>query len=169
MGIGAIGAISGVGRAVYMPILNVSNNNKVLDNQLEQFNAGKVEETGSVSRTGKAECQTCKSRTYVDRSDDIGVSFKTPGHISPEASAAVVASHEGEHVAAAVAEGAKPGNQLVSSSVRLHTDVCPECGKTYVSGGVTSTTISYSEPSQKQGLGKAESEDIKGMFIDKLV
>ena len=51
-----------------------------------------------LKRTGQIECQACKERKYQDGSNDPGVSFKAPGHISPESSAAVVMSHEQEHV-----------------------------------------------------------------------
>ena len=30
-----------------------------------------------------SECQTCKSRKYMDRSNEGNVSFQTPAHISP--------------------------------------------------------------------------------------
>jgi len=50
------------------------------------------------SEETNVECETCANRTYVDGSNEGDVSFKTPGHISPEASAAVVSSHEYEHV-----------------------------------------------------------------------
>ena len=30
--------------------------------------------------------------------------------------------------------------EVVSQSVTLYTDICPECGKVYVSGGTTRTT-----------------------------
>ena len=32
---------------------------------------------------------------------------------------------------------------VVYASVSIHTSVCPECGKTYVSGGTTNTAIRY--------------------------
>jgi len=40
-----------------------------------------------------------------------------------------------------VSEGAKRGNRLVSVSVTLETSVCPECGRTYTSGGTTRTVM----------------------------
>ena len=43
------------------------------------------------------ECLTCDSRRYVDQSDDSGVSFQTPTHVSPEDSFAAVRAHEMEH------------------------------------------------------------------------
>ena len=87
------------------------------------------------------ECQTCKNRKYVDGSNENDVSFKTPGHIDPGNSAAAVMGHEREHVANAVAEGNKENKELLSVSVTLKTSVCPECGRVYVSGGETSTTM----------------------------
>ena len=92
-------------------------------------------------------CQTCKERKYQDQSNDPGVSFKTPGHISPGSSAAVVASHEQEHVSNERAKAGSEGRRIVSQTVTLHYAVCPECHKTYVSGGVTRTvTASDNRP-----------------------
>lgn len=92
-------------------------------------------------RVGTEECQTCKNRKYVDGSNEADVSFKTPSHISPESAPAVVMGHEKQHMANAIAEGNKEGNELVSASITLKTSVCPECGRVYVSGGVTHTAI----------------------------
>lgn len=92
---------------------------------------------------GPEECETCKERKYVDGSNEGDVSFKTPGHISPEASAARVMAHEQEHVRNAIQEGNEEGKELVSASVTLKTAVCPECGTTYVAGGETRTTIRH--------------------------
>ena len=104
-----------------------------------------------LKRTGKIECQTCKERTYQDGSNDPGVSFKAPGHIAPESSAAVVMAHEQEHVANEQANAAQEDRQVVSQSVRLFSSVCPECGKVYVSGGETrTTTASAPKPRQNE-------------------
>lgn len=91
------------------------------------------------------ECKTCQNRKYVDGSNEPNVSFKTPGNISPEQSFAKVSSHEREHVANAIAKGSKPGAKLMSASVALKMGVCPECGRTYVAGGTTTTRIKYSK------------------------
>lgn len=96
---------------------------------------------GKTGRVQKGECQTCKNRKYVDGSNESDVSFKSPAHIDPAVSASVVMGHEREHVSNAIAEGSKANKELVSSSVTLHTSVCPECGRVYVSGGVTHTTM----------------------------
>ncbi|MBP3569177.1 MAG: hypothetical protein J6K04_08450 [Lachnospiraceae bacterium] len=90
---------------------------------------------------GTEKCETCENRTYVDGSNESDVSFKTPGHISPEASASKVAAHEYEHVRNAYQEDKEEGKELISVSVSLKTAVCPECGKTYVAGGETRTLM----------------------------
>ena len=88
----------------------------------------------------ESECQTCKERKYQDGSDDPGVSFKTAQHIAPEAAASTVRGHEMEHVVREQASAAREGRKVVNQSVTYHTAICPECGKTYVSGGTTRTT-----------------------------
>ena len=98
-------------------------------------------EAASSKKVEKGECQTCKNRKYVDGSNEGDVSFKTPGHIDPNNAASTVMSHEREHVSNAIAEGSKEGKELINASVSLHTSVCPECGRVYVSGGTTHTTI----------------------------
>ena len=94
-------------------------------------------------RLGFEKCETCEKRKYVDGSDEADVSFKTPGHIDPSAAAAQVSAHERMHVANAIQEGSKPNAKLLSVSVQLHTAICPECGKVYVSGGTTRTQMQH--------------------------
>lgn len=149
----------------YYNILGIENDKVVQDIQKQDESM----QIDSMNKTGKIECQTCKNRKYVDVSTDSGVSFKAPGHISPQASFAMVAAHENEHVSIAKAEGAKNGNKLISASVRLHTSVCPECGRVYVSGGETSTQISYSDPNKKTGGETSIDEDLKGRVIDERI
>ncbi|MDD6207579.1 MAG: hypothetical protein PUB10_03550 [Clostridiales bacterium] len=91
---------------------------------------------------GAEECETCKKRKYQDGSNE-NVSYKAATHISPGAAGLAVRSHEGEHVSNAYEKAAQKGGKVVNASVTLHTAICPECGKTYVSGGVTNTTIKY--------------------------
>lgn len=100
-----------------------------------------AKDASASKRIEKGECQTCKNRKYVDGSNEGDVSFKTPSHINPNNAAATVMSHEQEHVAHAIAEGRKENKELVNVSVTLHTSVCPECGRVYVSGGTTHSTI----------------------------
>lgn len=85
------------------------------------------------------ECQTCKNRKYQDGSDDSGVSFQTPTKIAPQAAGAAVRSHEQEHVSRNQAKAKREGREIVSQTVTIHTGICPECGRVYVSGGTTRT------------------------------
>ena len=89
------------------------------------------------------ECETCKNRKYQDGSSE-NVSFKSASHISPNAAGTAVRAHEGEHVSNAYTKAAQNNGKVVNASVSIHTSVCPECGRTYVSGGTTNTTIKYS-------------------------
>ncbi len=91
-------------------------------------------------RSGEIECKTCKSRKYVDGSDDPGVSFKTPQHINPSQSASAVMGHELEHYNRETASASKNGEEVVSASITLSRAICPECGRSYVSGGTTHVT-----------------------------
>ncbi len=91
-------------------------------------------------QTGQKECETCKERKYQDGSNDPGVSFKAPTHISPENAGAAVAAHEGEHVQRERAKAGSENKEVISQSVQIYTAICPECGKNYVAGGETVTT-----------------------------
>lgn len=113
------------------------------------------------ARKPESECQTCKNRKYQDGSDDVGVSFKTPGHISPESAASVVLSHEQEHVNIAQNEARQDENKkLVSSNVRIYSSVCPECGRTYIAGGETNTVT------RTATKAKNTAEDALGQNVD---
>ena len=103
-----------------------------------------------------AECQTCANRKYQDGSNENDVSFKTPTHISQSIAASVILGHEHEHVANAYEKEHNSNNldhnhthaHVDSASVHLKTDICPECGRVYFSGGVTNTVISYIDDEQ---------------------
>ena len=118
-------------------------------------------------KSSPAECQTCKSRKYQDGSDEGDVSFKAPGHISPQASAGTVRAHELQHVSNAYEKAAKGDGEVRSVSVTLKTAVCPECGTTYVSGGETRTSIAYSKENPYQQNKKAiEAMNLIGANVD---
>jgi hypothetical protein len=104
------------------------------------------ESTKAGYKSSPAECQTCRERKYIDGSDE-NVSFKSAAHISPDAAGAAVRGHEGEHVSNAYTKAAQDGGEVVNASVSIHTAVCPECGRTYVSGGTTHTMIRYANES----------------------
>lgn len=118
-------------------------------NTIEYRVSGKEEPTGqelrALKRSGVVECQECANRKYVDGSNEGDVSFKAPGHISPQSSAATVMAHEQEHVANAYESASKNNGQVLRATVTLDHAICSECGRSYVSGGTTGTTIKYSE------------------------
>ncbi len=87
----------------------------------------------------ESKCQTCEQRKYKDGSDDPGVSFKTATKLSPEEAATAVRGHEMEHVVRNQAKAQREDRKVVSQSVTIHTDICPECGDVYTSGGTTRT------------------------------
>ena len=95
------------------------------------------------------ECVTCKERRYQDRSSDGGVSMQSPTHLSPEEAGYAVRAHENEHAFREAAKAEEEGRDVVSNTIRIFTSCCPECGKTYVSGGETRTvTVSKCDENQ---------------------
>ena len=96
----------------------------------------------------EGQCQTCKERKYQDGSNDPGVSYQTPTNIDPTQAASAVRVHEQEHVVREQARAKREGREVVSQSVTLHTDICPECGKVYISGGTTRTTTREAQVAQ---------------------
>ena len=113
----------------------------------------------SMKRNGQIECQSCKERKYQDGSDE-NVSFKSPGHISPEASATTVRAHEQEHVANAFTKASNEDGKVVMASVSLKTEICSECGRSYVAGGETTTQIKYSESNPYSQAAKVQDASI---------
>jgi hypothetical protein len=150
--------ISGMSNNYTIPVSNVSRVTPVnTDNT--------VDSASKLSKTG--ECQTCQNRKYQDESDENNVSFKTPGVITPEQSYAKVSAHESEHVSNAITKASKPGAKLISANVSLKMGVCPECGRVYVAGGVTSTQIKYTESNPyEKNRTSYEKEGLTGGNID---
>lgn len=146
----------GMSNRYTIPIANVS--------QVTPINTDNT--VASSGKVNPIECETCKNRRYQDGSDEM-VSFKTPGKISPEESYAKVSAHEQEHVTNAVAEGSKPGKELISANVSLKTALCPECGKAYVAGGTTRTMMkTYGDDPFSKNQKAFEAEATKGNNID---
>lgn len=116
-----------------------------------------------MKQMGFMECATCSSRRYVDGSDDPGVSFKTPANISPEASFSAVSSHEQEHVSNERASAQAENREVVSQNVKIFSDICPECGRTYASGGVTTTVTASKTPAPSHYQSSPEK---KGNLLD---
>ena len=136
-----------------------------------------VEGATSISETGEKKvdktdpnykCQTCANRKYQDGSNEHNVSFKSAAKIAPEAAASAVRSHEQEHVKNAYAKAEQNNGKVVSATVAIHTSICPECGRTYVSGGTTKTAIKYSKeenPYQQDQQARFGSY-LRGMNVD---
>lgn len=93
----------------------------------------------SAGTVAPGECQTCNNRKYVDVSDDPTVSFQTPTSVSPAGAESLVRAHEQEHVANEQARAEEQGDRVVSQSVTIGYSICPECGRSYVAGGTTTT------------------------------
>lgn len=116
--------------------------------------------------TGKIECETCASRKYQDGSDEM-VSFKSPAHLSPESAASAVMAHEQEHVGNAYKKAANNNGKVIQASVRIKTSICPECGRSYVSGGETTTQIKYNEENPySKNFKSADATSVTGLNFD---
>ena len=154
-----ISGISGYGR-----VLNVTPENEV-NKIIKNPNESQVKSAGR--KSSPAECDTCASRKYQDGSDE-NVSFKTPQHISPQAAGSRVRAHEQEHVNNAYTKAEKNNGRVLSANVAIKTAVCPECGRSYVSGGTTTTQIKYynEENPYQKNLKATDSSKYKGRMID---
>lgn len=111
------------------------------------------------------ECKTCAERKYQDGSNEM-VSFKSASHISPTAAPSAVRAHEGEHVSNAYKKAAMNDGEVVNASVSIHTSTCPECGRTYVSGGTTTTMIKYNSDKYAQNTKSLDKANLIGQKID---
>ena len=125
------------------------------------------EERKKDKRSPDYECEACKNRKYKDASNEM-VSFKNATHIAPAAVSSKVRAHEQEHVSNAYSKAEQNNGKVVQASVQLHTAVCPECGRTYVSGGTTTTQIKYynEENPYQQDLKSQDSTKYAGMNVD---
>ena len=115
----------------------------------------------------EGECEACANRKYQDGSDEM-VSFKSATHISPDAAATAVRAHEGEHVSNAYDKAAKNDGKVLRASVAIHTSICPECGRTYVSGGTTTTTIRYNNDNYAKNSKDQDATVVLGKDVDAL-
>ncbi len=135
-------------------------------------NPGESTEKQAGKKSSPAECETCKNRKYKDGSDEGDVSFKAAAHIDPKSAAARVRSHEQEHVSYAYQKAEKNNGKVVACNVSIHTAVCSECGRTYVSGGTTATQIKYrneDNPYQKDMKSSDAVNKYRGMNYDEAV
>ena len=155
----------GYGSSVYAGYTGYSNENVQANKPV--VNPGESTVVTPGRKSSPAECETCKNRKYQDGSDE-NVSFKSPTHISPQSAGAAVRAHENEHVSNAYKKAAQGNGQVISAGVSLHTAVCPECGRSYISGGETNTMIKYTNennPYQKE-LKNADATILRGANLD---
>ncbi len=145
--------------------------NDALNGDAAKTGSVKNPNESTVKKAGKksspAECETCANRKYQDGSNE-NVSFKSPTKIAPQAAASAVRAHEQEHVSNAYSKAAKNNGKVISANVAIHTAICPECGRSYVSGGTTTTQIKYyneENPYQKQ-LKEQDAAKYKGRMVD---
>ena len=96
------------------------------------------------------------------------VSFKSAAHISPEAAASRVRSHEQEHVSNAYKKASQNNGKVLSTNVSIKTSICPECGRSYVAGGETRTQIKYYNEDNPYQQDKKATDGLKyiGMNIN---
>ena len=149
---------------------NYNFNNKNIDNSDKTNtikNLGESTEKLPGKKSSPAECETCKNRKYQDGSDEM-VSFKSAAHISPEAAASRVRSHEQEHVSNAYKKASQNNGKVLSTNVSIKTAICPECGRSYVSGGETRTQIKYYNEDNPYQQDKKATDGLKyiGMNIN---
>lgn len=157
-----ISGISGYGHISGVTAISPDNQTRKI---IKNPNESHVKSAGR--KSSPAECETCASRKYQDGSDE-NVSFKTAQHISPESAASRVRAHEQEHVNNAYTKAAKNNGRVLSANVAIHTAICPECGRSYVSGGTTTTQIKYynEENPYQKNLKATDSAKYKGRMID---
>lgn len=169
MAIGGYGMMGGYGMYGNAKVSgSASQGSAQADRTAGQNSANPDDKVKAGHKSSPSECKTCKSRKYQDGSNESDVSFKAPGHISPQASAGTVRAHEQQHVSNAYEKAAKGDGKVVSATVSLRTEICPECGTAYVAGGETRTTIAYSggeNPYQKNQKAQSAASQI-GSNVD---
>ncbi len=135
-------------------------------------NPGESTRVAPGRKSSPAECETCKERKYKDGSNESDVSFQTAQHIDPSAAGSRVRAHEQEHVSNAYEKAAKGNGKVLQASVQIKTAICPECGRCYVAGGVTSTKIAYPNEESNSYAKRRKQMDaalLPGMNFDKAV
>lgn len=163
-----MGSVSGVSAGTANGYGITPYNGSAGDQDASVVNPGQSDVRQPGKKSSPAECETCKHRKYQDGSDEM-VSFKSAAHIDPESAASVVRGHEQEHVTNAYNKAEQNNGKVVQCSVQLHTAVCPECGRTYVSGGTTTTQIKYyneSNPYQTNMKSSDAANKYRGAHID---
>ena len=95
-----------------------------------------------------------KERKYQDGSSDPGVSMKMPTALNKGEALSRVSSHEREHVVREQTKAKQEGREVVMQTVQIHSAICPECGRPYISGGKTRTVTKEKTERTNQEIGK---------------
>jgi hypothetical protein len=111
-------------------------------------------------------CETCDNRAYQDKSSDSSVSMQTPTKMNPAEAAQMVRAHEMEHIRNDKIDAESSGREVLWQSVRLHYDICRECGVTYVAGG-EATTASVGGQSLEERFNPG-AESLIGDLLDEV-
>lgn len=164
-----MGALGAIGSYYNQNAISYAQSSVLPDSDTSKISpTSDASETKKAGRTSSpADCQTCKERKYQDGSDEM-VSFKSASHISPEASMGRVMAHEQEHVSNAYSKAAQKNGEVISANVSLKSAICPECGRSYISGGETRTQIKYTNESNpyQQDKKALDSLSLTGMNIN---
>ena len=139
---------------------------KIKEEELEKEQE-KKEKLKEEKEEDDGQCETCANRRYQDGSDEM-VSFKSASRIAPEAAATTVRAHEQEHVVNAYEKAEAKGGEVQYAAVAIHTSICPECGRVYVSGGTTTTTIRYNNDDYATNAKKQDATVVPGARVDEL-
>jgi len=124
----------------------------------------KIGETEMKRSFGSHECKTCENRRYQDKSSDSGVSMQSPTKVDPKSAEAAVRAHEYQHVSRNKAKADRNDREVVSQSVSIKRTICPECGKSVVSGGETRTVTKEADKNNPYNVGLFDEQ--KGTFFD---
>ncbi len=189
-GTGAAGGVSGVGRNNRSDLRdNIQDTISRLEQERDKYKKQQEDNNSDLlnkriknledrinnlqNRLGKlkaeendGECETCKNRKYQDESDDPGVSFKNASKIAPGAVEAAVRGHEQEHVTRNQAKADREGREIVYQSVVIKHAICPECGKSYVSGGETTTVTRNKPVEEKFNVGLQDPNAQSGALLN---
>ena len=101
----------------------------------------------------------------VNKGNTLSVSFQTPTRIDPAVVESQVRAHEMEHVGHEQARAEAEDKKVISQSVTLHTGICEECGRIYISGGTTKT-VTKEDPQKQAFQGIFTDEVYKGNHVD---
>ncbi len=102
----------------------------------------------------------------MNRNLSVNVTGVDTQDISPARLKAMKRSGQVECETCANRKAASKDGEVLNATVTLKTAVCPECGRSYVSGGVTNTAIKYPVTSYGQNQKSADYPELSGKNVD---